>query len=143
MKHLHYTFGILFICLMAAFSFAQAAEKTLYERLGGKPAVTAVISQFVDYNNADEVIKSRWDPDNVENLKLYLTELVCNATGGGCIYTGQHMDVAHAGLNITEEEFGRVAANLVKALDKFKVPEKEKGELMTIIGSLKDQVVGK
>ncbi len=53
------------------------------------------------------------------------------------------MDVAHAGLNITEDEFNHVAANLVKALDKFKVPEKEKGELMAIIGSLKDQVVGK
>jgi len=143
MKHLHRTIGILLICLSATLGFAQAGENTLFDRLGGKPAITAVISQFVDYNNADKVISARWDPDNVETLKLYLTELVCNATGGDCIYTGQPMDVAHAGLNITEDEFSRVAANLIKALDKFNVPEKEKGELMAIVGSLKDQVVGR
>ena len=142
MKHFHKTLAIFFICLMATLSFAQSAEKTLFVRLGGKPAITAVISQFVDFNNSDELIGKRWDPDNVDTLKLYLTELVCQVTGGDCIYTGQHMDVAHAGLNITEEEFGRVATNLIKALDKFKVPEKEKGELMTIIGSLKGKVVG-
>lgn len=143
MKYLHKIAATLIVCVFATFSAAQAAEKTLFERLGGKPAITAVVSQFVDYNNADEVIKARWNPDNVDNLKLYLTELVCNATGGGCIYTGQHMDVAHAGRNITEVEFNRVAANLSKALDKFKVPAKEKGELLAIIGSLKDQVINK
>ena len=142
MKYLLRTFAILLICFITLPTLAQSAEKTLFERLGGKPAITAVISQFVDYNNSDELIGKRWDPDNVDTLKLYLTELVCQVTGGDCIYTGQHMDVAHAGLNITEEEFGRVATNLVKALDKFKVPEKEKGELMTIIGSLKGKVVG-
>jgi len=143
MKNLYRNIVIVLICLVTSVNFAQAAEKTLFQRLGGKPAITAVISQFVDYNNADKMIGKRWDPDNVDNLKLYLTELVCNATGGGCVYTGQPMDVAHAGLNVTEEEFNRVAGNLVKAVDKFNVPEKEKGELLTIIGSLKDQVIGK
>ena len=143
MKYLFKISATLIVCFFATFSATQAAEKTLFERLGGQPAITAVVSQFVDYNNADAVIKSRWDPENVDELKLYLTELVCNATGGGCIYTGQHLDVAHAGLSVTEDEFNRVAANLIKALDKFNVPAKEKGELMTIIGSLKDQVINR
>ncbi len=134
---------ILSISLIAMGSIAQAEEKSLYERLGGKQAITAVVSQFVDFNNADKVIASRWDPENVDNLKLYLTELVCKASGGPCIYTGQHIDVAHAGLNVTNEEFDRVAANLARALDKFNVPVKEKGELLTIVGSLRGEVVGK
>jgi len=142
MKKITLNIAFAFISLVATISLAQAGENTLFDRLGGKPAITAVVSQFVDYNSSDSVIGKRWSPDNTENLKLYLTELVCNATGGDCIYTGQPMDVAHAGLKITEDEFNRVAANLVKALDKFKVPEKEKGELLTIIASLKDQVVG-
>ena len=53
------------------------------------------------------------------------------------------MDVSHAGLKITEEEFNRVAGNLVKALVKFEVPEKEKCELLVIVGSMKGKVVGK
>jgi hemoglobin len=142
MKNLTRTIAILTINLIVTLSLVQAGENSLFDRLGGKAAITAVVSQFVDYNSSDKIIGKRWNPDNTENLKLYLTELVCNATGGDCIYTGQPMDVAHAGLKITDDEFNRVAANLVKALDKFKVPEKEKGELLTIIGSLKDQVVG-
>jgi len=135
--------ALLFIGVLTSMTVAQAEQDTLFKRLGGKAAITAVISQFVEYNSSDEIIGKRWNPDNTENLKLYLTELVCKATGGDCIYTGQPMDVAHADLNVTEDEFNRVANNLVRALDKFKVPEKEKDELLTIIGSLKDQVVGK
>ena len=142
MKNIHLALGIFSLLLFSITASAQAAEKSLYERLGGKPAVTAVVSQFVDYNSADKVIRSRWDPEHSDDLKQYLVELVCQASGGGCVYTGKHMDVAHAGLNVTEDEFNRVAANLVKALDKFNVPEKEKGELLAIIGSLKGKVVG-
>lgn len=143
MKKIIPIIATLFISVLTALTVAQAGQNTLFERLGGKAAITAVVSQFVDYNSSDKIIGKRWNPDNTENLKLYLTELVCNATGGDCIYTGQPMDVAHAGVNVTEDEFSRVAANLVRALDKFKVPEKEKNELLSIIASLKDQVVGR
>ena len=79
---------------------------------------------------------------DIAHLKEYLTELICQATGGPCVYTGKHMDVVHAGLNITEEEFNRVVVNLSNALDKFNVPQKEKGELLAIVGSLKSKIVG-
>ncbi len=122
---------------------AQTGENTLYERLGGKNAIKAVVDQFVANNNADEVIAYRWKTSDVASLKEYLAELICQATGGPCVYTGSSMDVVHSGLNITEEEFNRVAVNLGNALDKFSVPQKEKGELLAIIGSLKGQVVGR
>ena len=122
---------------------AETEQNTLYERLGGENAIKAVVDQFVANNNADEMIAHRWKATDVAVLKEYLAELICQATGGPCVYTGTSMNVAHAGLNITEEEFNRVAVNLGKALDKFSVPQKEKGELLAIVGSLKDQVVGR
>ncbi len=121
---------------------AHSADATLYERLGGGDAIKAVVSQFVDNNNADEMIAHRWKSSNVPELKEKLASLVCQETDGPCVYSGPAMDVTHAGLKITEEEFDRVAGNLANALDKFEVPEKEKGELLALVGSLKDKVVG-
>ncbi len=121
---------------------AQTGEKPLYERLGGEAAIEAVVDQFVANNDADEMIAPRWKAADVAALKEDLAELICQATGGPCVYTGVSMEVAHSGLNVTEEEFNRVAVNLSSALDKFSVPQKEKGELLAIIGSLKGQVVG-
>jgi hemoglobin len=121
---------------------ARVDKSTLFYRLGGKSAIAAVVGQFVAYNNSDDMIAHRWKTSDVASLKEYLTELVCQATGGPCVYGGKSMDVAHAGLKVTETEFNRVAVNLGKALDKFNVPQKEKSELLAIIGSLKGKVVG-
>jgi hemoglobin len=52
------------------------------------------------------------------------------------------MKTAHTGMNITEAEFGAVADNLIKVLDAFKVPEKEKNELVGLIAPMKGEVVG-
>jgi plastocyanin len=51
------------------------------------------------------------------------------------------MTTAHAGMDLVDEEFGALVEDLVKALDKFKVPEKEKGELLGALGPLKPQIV--
>jgi hemoglobin len=142
MKNLFSAIALLAFGMAALSGVAQSAEKSLYERLGGKPAITAVVGQFVDNNNADEVIAHRWKSDRVHILKAYLVDLICQATGGPCVYTGKSMEIAHSGSNITEAEFNRVAVNLTRALDQFKVPAREKGELLAAISAMKNQVVG-
>lgn len=142
MKKLLAVFTLLAFGIAAVPGVAQSAEKSLYERLGGKAAITAVVSQFVDTNNADKAIAHRWKSTRVHILKAYLVDLICQATGGPCVYTGKSMEVAHSGANITESEFNRVAVNLARALDTFKVPAREKGELLAAIASMKDRVVG-
>lgn len=143
MKKTFLTISQLLLFLTILPILAQSADMTLYERLGGGDAIKAVVNQFVDNNNADEMIAHRWKSSDVPALKEHLVDLICQETGGPCVYFGAAMDVSHAGLKITEEEFNRVAGNLIKALDKFEVPEKEKGELLAIVGSLKGKVVGK
>ena len=72
-----------------------------------------------------------------------LVDQVCEASGGPCKYSGQSMPDAHRGMNITDADFTALVEDLVKSLDKFKVPAQEKTELLTTLGSLKPQIVGK
>ncbi|HEU4731833.1 MAG TPA: hypothetical protein VFT22_28255, partial [Kofleriaceae bacterium] len=117
------------------------APKSLFDRLGGLPAITAVADEFVNRTTGDPRIKFRFINTDADNLKKLLTEFVCQATGGPCKYTGRDMASAHAGMDLVDDEFNALVENLAGALDKFHVPEREKGELLGALGPLKPQIV--
>ena len=72
-----------------------------------------------------------------------MIDFLCNATGGPCAYAGQDMKTAHAGLGITEDDWNASVKDLVVTLEKFKVPEKEKSEVLGAISGLKGDIVGR
>ena len=117
-------------------------QKSLYDRLGGKPAITAVVDDFVGNVAGDPRINPRFANTNIPRLKGMLVDQICQATGGPCMYTGKNMLEAHRGMDITDAEFSALVEDLVKSLDKFKVPTPEKTELLNALGSMKPQIVG-
>ncbi len=125
-----------------AAAVAPPAEQSLYDRLGGKDAITAVINDFVANVAADKRINARFAKTDIPHLKQMLVEQVCQATGGPCTYTGKNMRDAHKGMKITDADFNALVEDLTKSLDKFKVAEKEKNELLTALGSMKGDIVG-
>jgi hemoglobin len=118
-----------------------APDKALFERLGGKPAITAVVDEFVNRTTTDPRIMYRFFNTDAVNLKRLLVEFVCKATGGPCDYTGRDMATSHAGMDLVDDEFTALVENLAGALDKFHVPDREKGELLGALGPLKPQIV--
>ena len=116
--------------------------KPLYDRLGGKDANTAVVDDFVGNVAADDRIKARFEHADVKNLKKQLVDQICSVSGGPCQYTGKDMKVAHTGMQIKDEEFTALVDDLKKSLDKFKVGQKERDELLGALGGLKPQIVG-
>ena len=118
-------------------------KKALYDRLGGKPAIQAVVDDFIGNVAADSRINQRFAGTNIPRLKTMLVDQICEASGGPCKYTGKSMLESHRGMNISDGEFGALVEDLVKTLDKFKVPAPEKGELLTALGGMKGQIVGK
>ena len=89
---------------------APKPEATLYERLGGKSAIQAVVNDFIDRVGADpritnEKVKARLGAIHIPALKVHVTNQVCAAAGGPCEYTGRDMISTHAGLEITNAEF--------------------------------------
>ncbi len=116
----------------------ELRDASLYWRLGGANAIDAAVAETIKLSRADPRLAGRLSGACAGKLR----EQLCAATGGPCAYTGRDMKTAHAGMKITKAEFGAVGENLVKVLDAFKVPEKEKGELLGLILPLKGQIVG-
>lgn len=120
----------------------EGGDKSLYDRLGGKDAITAVVDDFVNTAATDERIKQFFTNTDAAALKAKLVDQVCEATGGPCKYEGKDMKTAHTGMKITEEDFNALVEDLVKSLDKFKVGDKEKQELLGALGGMKADIVG-
>jgi len=120
---------------------AMTEKKSLYDRLGGKPAIQAVVDDFVGNVAGDSRINKRFAGADIPKLKTRLADQICEATGGPCKYTGQTMKVAHSGMKISDAEFNALVEDLVKSLDKFKVPAQEKNELLTALASMKGDIV--
>ena len=131
---------------------APAPTASLYDRLGGDAAISAVVDDFVNTAAADPAVNftragvagaPKWDPtpENVAILKKHLTEFIEVAAGGPQKYEGRPNKEVHAGMKITEAEFGAIAKDLSNSLDKFKVPQKEHDELMAAVAGTHDDIV--
>ena len=116
---------------------------SLYKRLGGKAAIVAVVDDFVGNVAADGRINAFFAKANIPRLKLRLVELICKSTGGPCKYRGGDMKSVHKGMGIAGKDFDALVEDLGKTLNKFKVPEKEQGELVAILGPTKPDIVEK
>ena len=116
-----------------------AAEPSLYERLGGYFAIAAVVDRFSDAIIANPKLNENpalkaWNETEAEarlpGLKFGRTLWIAAAAGGPFDYTGLPLNEAHAGLNLRADEFAEVGAEIVRALDFYGVPEREKQELV-------------
>ena len=121
-------------------------QKSLYDRLGGYNAVAAVVDDFVGRLIADKQFERFFaghSIDSKKRIRQHIVDQLCAAAGGPCIYTGRTMKDSHAGLGITEAEWDAAAKHLVASLDKFKVGEQEKKELLDFVTTLKGDIVEK
>lgn len=122
---------------------AKPADKALYDRLGGKDAIIGVVHEFVGNVAGDKRINKFFANTDTKKLEGNLVDEICSATGGPCKYTGKDMATAHKGLKVTDADFNALVEDLTKALEKFKVPAKEKTELLTTLARMKGDIVGK
>jgi hemoglobin len=119
----------------------SATGKELYDRLGGQRAIVAVVDDFIANVAGDARINQRFANVDIPRLKMLLVEFVCMATGGPCRYTGLDMETSHAGMEVVEDEFTALVEDLVKTLDKFKVPADDKNALLGALGALAPRII--
>jgi hemoglobin len=125
--------------------WAQSGD-SLYKRLGGYDAIAAVTDEFIARAFGDARIRRMFEglsTDSRNRFRQHLVEQLCAATGGPCVYTGRSMKTAHAGVGITEGDWTAAVGHLVATLDKYKVPDKEKNELLALLVPMKADIVEK
>jgi hemoglobin len=120
--------------------------KTLYQRLGGYDAIAAVTDDFIGRLVTDPQLQHffvGFSTSSKKRIRQLVVDQLCEATGGPCFYIGRDMKTTHAGIGITEEDWQAGVKDLVASLDKFKVPKKEKDEVLALVSSLKGDIVEK
>ena len=133
-------------------------EQSLYERLGGVFAIAAVVDHFSDAVVQNPIVGQKsenpalqeWHTNNLgrlPGLKFMRTLWVCNVSGGPFEYaatkpgaTPLGLEEAHRELRISPAEFDEVAAELARTLDVFKVPQREKDEVLGAFAAHKTEV---
>lgn len=125
-------------------------EQSLYERLGGIFAISAVVERFsnaiisnpkLNQNPALSVWNETEAAGRLPGLKVMRSVWIAALTGGPFEYTGLPLHDAHEQFRLTSEEFDEVGAEIVRALDYYKVPEREKKELVDAYMLSKPDVV--
>ena len=117
-------------------------ELSLYDRLGGTDAITAVTRAVVDRQLKDDRINQKYARTNVDRLIKEFVDQICQATGGPCKYTGRNMTEAHHNMGVTNGEFQAFVEDVVAVLNEFKVGKTEQDELLSILAPLKGEIVG-
>jgi hemoglobin len=133
--------AVALLAFMLAGSSALAQTRTLYDRLGGYGAISAVVDDFVKNVAADKRINRFFANANIDRLKARLVEQICQGTGGPCVYTGRDMRSVHAGMGIRGKDFDALVQDLAKSLNKFKVPAREQKQLVAILAPMKKDIV--
>lgn len=125
---------------------ADPPSPSLYKRIGGYDAIAAVVDDFIPRLATDAKLSRFFVGASLEHqkhIRQMVVDQVCAVSGGPCLYLGRPMKQAHTGLGITETDWNASVVHFVATLDKFKVPEKEKAELIGAVASLKGDIVEK
>lgn len=119
-------------------------ERTLYERLGGYDAVSAVANDLLARLQADSQLGRFWDhrgEDGVAREKQLLIDFLCSSAGGPVYYTGRDMITSHRGMRISESDWSAFLGHLDASLAHFNVPESECVDLVAFIQTTKSDIV--
>ena len=116
--------------------------RPLFVRLGGQPAINAVVHEFVVATKADNRINQYFMNTDPVKLEEAMDDHVCAITGGGCTYKGKSMTAAHTGMKLRDPDFAAFVEDLQMVLDKLKVPARESGEVLAAFRGMQGEVVG-
>ena len=117
---------------------------TLYARLGGYDAVTAVADDLLSRLTTDDQLGRFWQnrgEDGVRREKQLLIDFLCASAGAPLYYVGRDMKTSHRGMGISEIDWRAFRGHLEATLDRFEVPASERAELLAFIDSTKSDIV--
>lgn len=120
------------------------SDKSLYERLGGYDAITAVCNDLLPRLEGDAALGRFWQnrgADGIAREKQLLIDYLANASGGPVYYTGRDMVATHKGMMISDSDWTAFIDHLTTCLKSFNLPEAEFNDVMGFVDTLKGDMV--
>jgi hemoglobin len=118
-------------------------SQTIYNEIGGRDAVEAVVDDFYDQVLDDEQLLPYFEDTEMAELRAHQVQFISAVTGGPVEYTGEDMRAAHDHLDIAEEDFDTVGRYLQTALEENGVDEEDIESIMAEVVALKEPVLGR
>ncbi|MGB5397161.1 MAG: group 1 truncated hemoglobin [Gammaproteobacteria bacterium] len=116
-------------------------NKSLFERLGSELGITAIASDAVDNHLANKTIAPRFADGDVKKMKDGAASFFITGTGGPNLYKGKDMLATHKGMNISASEFMAVLDDILAALDKNKIGQREQEEVLFVLYGMRSLIV--
>jgi hemoglobin len=126
----------------------MSMTKSLFENLGGTVGITAIVDDVVEAHMNNPAI-SAWflpykdEPKRLASIKKHTVDFFSAGSGGPVTYTGRDMPTAHEGMNINLEEYQHTVDDIMIVLGRHNIDEQSKLNVLAILSSLKDSIVGK
>lgn len=119
----------------------KSSTKTLYDRLGGKDTVKIVVDEFIANVKTDKRVSTYFAKTDINKFKVSFENYICHKSGGPCKYEDKNMKDVHAGMNLNDKNFDAWMEDLSKAIDKAKVKQEDKKELLGFISPTRSEIV--
>jgi len=119
-------------------------DKTLYERLGGYDAISAVVSDLLPRLTSDSQLGRFWQnrgEDGIKREEQLLIDFLCSSAGGPLLYTGRDNKTSHKGMGINESDWEKFIGHINATLDNFQLPKQERSDVIEFIESTKADIV--
>lgn len=127
---------------------ATKIKRSLFERLGGRAGISTIVDATVDAHMNNPAISNRFlpylqEPERLAKIKNHTIDFFCAGSGGPNGYSGRDMVSTHRGMNISALEYMHAIDDIFSALDKHEIDEETKKDVLAILWSLKDLIIGK
>ncbi|MGQ3053963.1 MAG: group I truncated hemoglobin [Roseateles sp.] len=118
------------------------ATPTLYDRLGQRDGIARITRSLIQNHLANPLVKTRYlASENLSRVEQRVIEFFCAGAGGPEVYSGQDMLATHRGMNISEQEFVSVVDDAMAALASNGIDPATRSEVLSILWSLKGEVI--
>ena len=122
--------------------------KSLFERLGGTKGITAIVDDVIENHMNNTTINARFipykdEPERFAKIRQHTIDFFSAGGGGPVQYTGRDMPITHRGMNINAAEYMAVVDDIMTVLDKHKIDDASKNDVLAILWSLKGMIIAK
>ena len=123
-------------------------EKTLFERLGGTEGISSIVDDVVDAHMNNVSISSRFlpykeQPERLSIIKKHTVDFFSAGSGGPVSYTGRDMPTTHKGMNISSAEYLCAMDDIMIVLERHKIDEDSKKDVLSVLWSLKEMIISR